>query len=157
MRPRRFASASGRRGRCSLTETRVAQSLANLRMALTRLDEALAQPDENLLIVDGTIQRFEFVIELCWKALKRMLEKEGVRSGTPRETIRAAFAAGWLEDEEAWLEMLRDRNLTSHTYDEEVARKVYASVKRNAPVLRATYEALITRATRPEAGEAPSA
>lgn len=40
-----------------MTETRVAQSLANLRMALTRLDEALAQPDENLLIVDGTIQR----------------------------------------------------------------------------------------------------
>lgn len=97
------------------------------------------------------------MIELYWKTLKRMLEEEGVRSGTPRETIRAAFAAGWLDDEEAWLEMLRDRNLTSHTYDEEVARKVYASVKRNAPVLRATYEALISRATRPEAGEAPSA
>jgi nucleotidyltransferase substrate binding protein (TIGR01987 family) len=63
-------------------------------MALTRLDEALAQPDENLLIVDGTIQRFEFVIELYWKTLKRMLEEEGVRSGTPRETIRAAFCRG---------------------------------------------------------------
>ena len=47
------------------------QSLRNLGAALERLREALQEPETNSLAVDGTIQRFEFVIELFWKTLKR--------------------------------------------------------------------------------------
>ena len=46
---------------------------------------------------------------------------EGIEAATPRETLRHAFRAGWLTDEAAWLQMLRDRNETSHLYDEETA------------------------------------
>jgi nucleotidyltransferase substrate binding protein (TIGR01987 family) len=85
---------------------------------ITRLGEALAESPENSLIVDGTIQRFEFVIELFWKTLKRLLEWEGIQTQTPRETLQRAYQAGWLADETVWLKMLRDRNQTSHLYNE---------------------------------------
>ena len=53
------------------------QSMNNLEEALERLGEALAiKEEENTLVVDATIQRFEFVIELYWKTLKRLLELE---------------------------------------------------------------------------------
>ena len=74
--------------------------------------------------MDGTIQRFEFVIELFWKTLKRLLAAEGIQTGTPREAMQRAFEANWLGDETAWLQMLKDRNETSHVYDEASAKKI---------------------------------
>src|SRR2546426_12801535 len=66
------------------------QSLRNLGAALERLREALQEPETNSLVVDGTIQRFEFVIELFWKTLKRLVAAEGIQTGTPREAIQRA-------------------------------------------------------------------
>ena len=54
-----------------------ARALDTLGRALDRLREALAEPEGNPLAVDGTIQRFEFAIELSWKALRRLLLREG--------------------------------------------------------------------------------
>ena len=79
------------------------------------------------------------MIELYWKTLTRMLEEEGVRSGTPRETIRAAFAAGWLDDEERWLDLLKDRNLTSHTYQEPLALEIYRRIPAHHRAMRTVY------------------
>jgi len=66
------------------------QSLINLGAALERLAEALQEPTENKLAIDGTIQRFEFVIELYWKTLKRLLAWEGIQTQTPREALQRA-------------------------------------------------------------------
>lgn len=41
--------------------------LDDLRRAIARLDDALAQP-ENEYLRDAAIQRFEFSFELAWKA-----------------------------------------------------------------------------------------
>ncbi len=57
-----------------MSEARLRQSVENLGRALERLDEALAVPLDNPLAIDGTIQRFEFALELFWKTLKRLLE-----------------------------------------------------------------------------------
>ncbi len=111
---------------------------------MERLREALQEPETNSLAVDGTIQRFEFVIELLWKTLKRLLAVEGIQTGTPREAIQRAFEANWLGDETAWLQMLKDRNETSHVYDEESAKKIYLRVKRHFPELEKTYRFLKT-------------
>ncbi len=112
-----------------------ARALATLARALERLREALAQPVENPLAIDGTIQRFEFAIELFWKALRRLLVHEGITTTTPREALTEAYRAGWLSDEAVWLQMLRDRNETSHTCDEATAKRVYASIRRAFPEL----------------------
>ena len=122
-----------------MSEEKIQQSVTNLGRALTRLEEALNEPDTNSLVIDGTIQRFEFVIELFWKAFKRILNREGIQVSTPRESIKQAYQVGWIEDEEAWLEMLRDRNETSHVYDEATARRIYESIKRNFVALERVY------------------
>jgi len=113
--------------------------------ALDRLREALAEPATNSLAIDGTIQRFEFTIELFWKVLKRLLAHEGIEAFTPRETLQQAFQIGWLTDEAAWLELLRDRNQTSHAYDEALARAIYERVRDNFPELERVLAALRLR------------
>ena len=122
--------------------------IENLGNALKRLDEALRLPENGPLVVDGTIQRFEFVIELFWKTLMRLLASEGIQTSTPREAIKAAFRAGWIDDEEAWLAMIADRNATSHIYNETQALHVYRRVRAHAPRLRKAYR-LLKRLSRP--------
>lgn len=123
---------------------RLSQRLENLGRALDRLDEALAVPSDAPLAVDGTIQRFEFTFELVWKALKDALAAEGVEVVTPKATLRAAYRVGWIDDEAAWLDMLDDRNLSSHVYREEAAVEIYARVRKNAPRIREAYNVLRT-------------
>ena len=102
-------------------------------------------PEDHPLAIDGTIQRFEFAIELSWKAMRRLLIREGVTTNTPREALQEAFRAGWLADEGAWLQMLRDRNETSHTYNESVARRIYANVRSAFPEMERTYGVMKAR------------
>ena len=99
--------------------------LESFARAVGRLEEALALPLSDV-IRDACIQRFEFCFELAWKAVQQASRNQGRDCMSPRSCLREAFAMGWLIDEEAWLVMLADRNLTSHTYDEELAQAVYS-------------------------------
>lgn len=118
------------------------QSFENLKRALRRLEEALQEDQENSLIVDGTIQRFEFTFEIYWKSLKRLLAWQGIEARTPRETLTQAFMVGWLDNEQAWLQMLKDRNTTSHAYDEEVALRILGHINQYFPEMKKTFEVL---------------
>lgn len=125
-----------------MSNRKLLQSVNNLERALTRLEEALAEDLSNSLLVDGTIQRFEFTIELYWKTLKRILTSEGIETKTPKETLKEAYQVGWLNDETAWLQMLKDRNETSHTYDEEAALRIVRNIKEYFPEMKTTLEIL---------------
>lgn len=114
--------------------------------ALKRLEEALERSaSDDDLVMDATIQRFEFTIELCWKALKKLLLEEGIEASTPRNVLQHAYAAKWFDNERIWLDMLRDRNLTSHTYKEEQAREIYEKIFIYAPELRRICDSLLER------------
>lgn len=121
-----------------MTGVKTQQSLKNLNRALTRLTEVLEQPMDDVLTVDGTIQRFEFVSEFFWKTLKRLLADEGAETATPRKTLQRAYQAGWLQDETAWLQMLRDRNETSYAYDEDAALRIYHHIREYDPEMERT-------------------
>lgn len=111
--------------------------------ALDRLDEALALPSDMPLLIDGTMQRFEFCFELAWKSLKLMLaEREGVASASPRQALEQAFALGWIRREEPWLQMLQDRNLSSHTYREGLAKEIHSRIPLHAQSLRMLLDIL---------------
>ena len=112
-----------------MSQVKAEQSLKNFAKALERLSEALDVPTPNTLMIDGTIQRFEFVCELFWKTLKRVLELNGIESHSPRDAMKKGFAVDWLENESLWLGMLKDRNETSHVYDEEKANEIYGRIK----------------------------
>jgi nucleotidyltransferase substrate binding protein (TIGR01987 family) len=119
-----------------MSERQVQDSLANLERATKKLEDALQIPKDRELVVEGTIQRFEMVVELTWKTLKRALEYEGLHPKTPRDSLKEAFKLGWLHDEDVWLDILDQRNTTSHVYlSEELAENNYEDIKRVAPVI----------------------
>lgn len=112
--------------------------LDDLEQAVERLEEALAIPESAPLAIDGTIQRFEFVFELCWKAMKALVELHtpSTSANSARAAIKSAYAAGWIDDEDAWLDLLDMRSATSHTYREAMANDVYRRIRQRTPVIR---------------------
>lgn len=123
-------------------------SLNNLRKAVDKLNSALKIPNDRELVVEGTVQRFEVVVELLWKTLRRALKYEGVRINpdTPRETMKEGFAIGWLHNEPIWQDLLDKRNTTSHEYlDEEFIENNYEDIKTVTPEIVTVLELLETR------------
>ncbi len=111
--------------------------LADFEQALTRLEDALTLPAENDLIKAGCIQYFEFCFELAWKSVKRMAASLGLPDClSPKGCLKQAFANGWIDSEENWLEMLDARNRMSHTYNSQEALTVYDSLRKFSPELR---------------------
>jgi nucleotidyltransferase substrate binding protein (TIGR01987 family) len=115
--------------------------------AISRLKEGVNHPhtENDQLYRDATIQRFEFCIELFWKVLKKFLSYEKIPATTPRDTLQKSFQYELIDDEKVWLEMLDDRNRTSHIYKEAVAEEVYQKIKGYFPVIDKTYKNLTTR------------
>ena len=76
---------------------------------------------------DSLIKRFEYSIDVFWKYLRlHLIERQGMEPAPPKTTIRNAFEVGLLSDDETTtiLDMIDNRNLTSHTYNESLAEKV---------------------------------
>lgn len=74
---------------------------------------------------DSIIQRFEFVTELSWKLMKKYLDENLVLEVySPRSVIKESYKQDLIENGELWLDILEDRNLTSHTYDENTANRI---------------------------------
>lgn len=103
---------------------RLHERCADYEKALNQLAKALKQPRDEYLR-DSVIQRFEITYELAWKMLKLCLEAEGISVRTPRETLQEALQAGFITDGNAWSDLQKMCNLTSHTYDESLAEQVY--------------------------------
>ncbi len=104
------------------------QRFDNFTRALQTLTEAIElahQRPLSKLEKQGLIQSFEFTHELGWKVLKDYLEDRGVGDliGS-RDATRSAFQNGLIEDGQAWMDMIKARNLTSHTYNQDVAENI---------------------------------
>lgn len=105
-------------------------SLGNFRKAVDKLEQGLQIPNDRELVVEGTIQRFETVVELVWKTLKRGLKYEGIHPNSPRETMIEGFAIGWLSGEIVWQDLLDHRNKSSHEYlDDAFIEEYYNEIK----------------------------
>lgn len=85
----------------------------------------------NEFIISGIIDKFYIQFELGWKVLKELLRYEGANqaaTGSPREIIKTAYAYFDFIEESIWLEMLRDRNDTTHIYNEEAAQQLVEKI-----------------------------
>lgn len=104
--------------------SKLESKLSNLNQALQRLKEAVEefkQPNASDVVRDGVIQRFEFTYELAWKTTKVYLEDIGIVDiNSPKAIIKEAYAQRLITNEDNWLLMLKDRNMTSHMYKEEM-------------------------------------
>ena len=117
---------------------RLKKKIDTAKKALKTLQELLAV--ENLTAVerDAVIQRFEYTFEALWKAGKLFLrEIEGLEIGSPKSVIRGFLQVGMLtEDQTAVaLDMVDDRNLTSHAYNEDLAEQIYNQIGDYADVM----------------------
>ncbi len=111
--------------------TKFNEKYAKYCLAVDRLEEAISEYKNNPsdIIRDGIIQRFEFCTELAWKTTREYLLEEGAEfRNTPKAVMREAYAASLISDAQIWSDLLRDRNLTSHTYNEETARNIFARI-----------------------------
>ena len=114
----------------------------DLGRSLDRLAEALGISAEEPLAIDGTIQRFEFTFELFWKAVRRLLARQGIEANSPKAVLQQAYRLGWLDDEPKWLKVLEDRNLTSHTYREPLALEIYGRIPAHHAAMREVVQKL---------------
>lgn len=104
------------------------QRLDNYGKALLQLEEAVnisGERDLTPLEEQGMIQSFEFTHELAWKVMKDYFEDQGNTAITgSRDATREAFQKGLITDGNGWMEMIKSRNISSHTYNEEVADEI---------------------------------
>lgn len=109
-------------------DVRWEQRFANFKKALAELRESvdLAKTRPlSKLECQGIIQAFEFTHELAWNVMRDFFRFQGDNSlAGSRDSTRAAFKTGLVLDGEAWMDMIESRNLTSHTYNESVAREI---------------------------------
>ena len=99
--------------------------------ALKTLEEIVDEP-YSTIVRDASIKRFEYSFDIFWKLIKDYLRvQEGIECASPKSCFREAFKVGILSEEETVkiLEMTDDRNLSTHTYDEEAIEEIYQKVR----------------------------
>jgi len=112
---------------CMNADVRWIQRLDNFSRALAQLRYGVELCQERKLSIleeQGIIQAFEYNHELAWSLLKDYLAEYGglVNLIGSRDTTREVFKRGLIDDGEQWMEMIKSRNLSSHTYNEGTAK-----------------------------------
>lgn len=101
------------------------QRLENYTKVLRQLTRFIEKGELNEFEQQGLIQCFEYTYELAWNSIKDLFETQGeVGIIGSRDAFRLAFKRGLIENGETWMEMIKSRVLTSHTYNEEVAEEI---------------------------------
>ncbi len=108
---------------------------------LKKFEDVLSKPKDEY-IRDSAIKRFELCFELCWKVLKDYLLEEGITCRSPKSCFKEAFSIGLIDDEEEWLSILEDRNLSVHTYNELLAETLYERLPNHLRAMKALLKKL---------------
>lgn len=133
---------------------KVERKLDNARQALARLQEVLDRPVDDV-VRDSAILRFTLATETVWKAARSVIADrmgaERLTSASPKAMVRESQIAGFLTEEQAEvaIEMMNDRNLTVHTYDEDKANELFSRLPSHAALIEAWISAMQSAITRP--------
>ena len=114
------------------------QRYANYRKTLHQLSKFIDKGSLSELEEQGLIKAFEYTYELAWNTLKDFLEFRGQSDlyGS-RDAFQKAFELGLIKNGQGWMDMLKSRNQTSHTYNEDTARQIsQAVINRYYPLLK---------------------
>jgi len=120
------------------------QRFSNYEKAFLLLERALSITTPSEVERGGIIQFYEMAFELAWKLMKDYLEHQGYTVNSPRDAIKQAFQANILDDGQLWIDALSDRNLTTHTYDENKAIEVVAKIRSYFLGLQQLYRRLMS-------------
>ncbi len=113
-------------------EIRWIQRFNNFKRSLKQLENAMALMEERELSdleKQGVIQAFEYNYELAWNVLKDFYEYQGDQDiQGSRDAIRTAFKRGLIVNGEVWMNMIKSRAMTSHTYREDIAKEILQDI-----------------------------
>lgn len=123
----------------------LAQALLTLTEGLAELETVSSKAKEYSLMRDGVIQRFEYSIDSFWKFIKiylEMIQKVSVEASSPRAILKLALASRLIDEAEydILLDSVADRNMTSHTYNEEMAEKIQMHIPKYYMTMKAVIE-----------------
>jgi nucleotidyltransferase substrate binding protein (TIGR01987 family) len=117
------------------------QRFGQFEKAFLLLQDAIRIDKPSVVERAGLIQFFEMAFELSWKLLKDFEEAEGFMVKSPRDAIKQAFQADIIGQGHDWIDALEDRNLTTHTYNEETAIDVEQKIRNKYfPCLQQLYQ-----------------
>jgi nucleotidyltransferase substrate binding protein (TIGR01987 family) len=127
------------------------QRLDNYCRSYSQLNKAVLahndQPD-NELIQMALVKSFEMTFELAWKTMKDYLKFNGIDVKLPREVIKQAFANDIIVDGQMWIDMLENRNVMAHVYDEALAHETVFRISRNyISALQQLHDFLLEKAS----------
>jgi len=105
------------------------QRFSQYKKAFLLLQDAIDIDKPSVVERAGLIQFFEMAFELAWKLLKDYQESEGFIVKSPRDAIKQAFQANIISQGHDWIDALEDRNLTTHTYNENTAIAVEQKIR----------------------------
>ncbi len=110
-------------------DIRWVQRFNNYCKAVTQLSKFIEKGELNELEEQGLIKSFEYTHELAWKTLKDFLEHRGNDEiyGS-KDTVRQAFKLDLITEGDTWMNMIRSRNQTSHTYNEDTAKEIVTDI-----------------------------
>lgn len=108
------------------------QRFSNFQKAFKQFEKAIDLYHErglSNLEKQGLVQAFEYTHELAWKTLKDFLEYQGDSEvyGS-RDATRKAFQLGLIEDGTVWMGMIKNRNLSTHTYNEDTVDEIVSEI-----------------------------
>ena len=105
------------------------QRFANYKKALSQLKEFIDLGELSKFEKQGLIKSFEYTYELGWNTMKDYIIYQGNPDiGGSRDAIREGFKMCIITDGEGWMDMLKSRNRTSHTYDEDTAQEIIDAI-----------------------------
>ena len=108
------------------------QRFDNFKRSLKQLELAfdwMAERELNELEKQGVIQAFEYNYELAWNVIKDFYQYQGVTNiQGSRDAFRLAFERGLISEGDIWMDMIKKRQLASHTYNEEVVVEIMDAI-----------------------------
>ena len=105
------------------------QRFQNYEKAFLQLKRFIEKGKLNEFEEQGLIKCFEYSYELAWNLMKDYLLYQGIVGITgSRDAIRQAFNKGLISNGDTWMQMIGDRVLTVHTYNEETAEEVESKI-----------------------------
>lgn len=113
------------------SDIRWKQRFNQFEKAFALLQSAIAIEHPSIIERAGLIQFFEMAFELGWKLLKDYQETEGYVINSPRDAIKQGYQSQIIEAGHEWINALEDRDLTTHTYNEQTAELVERKIRQD--------------------------
>jgi len=105
------------------------QNFENAYSAFVRMVDRHEKTPDDEAVQMALLQSFEFTFEMSWNVMKDYLENEGYNEvGNSKQAVRVAFQAGLIVRAEEWMDAIRMRNLSSHTYNQQILQETVAFI-----------------------------